>query len=117
MEGDIVEIIKVGFRRLDIFEFLLRVIYESAELAYLLLAERCAEDFLYFTLDIAGSVFQYMAESLALSMEVGYEMLCPFGQVEDCLKIYDFCAGRTYRAEILRQKFEHSWIGLDFRHG
>ncbi len=50
-------------------------------------------------------------------MQVGYEMFSTFGEVEYCLKIYDFGACSAYSAKILRQQLKHSRVGLSFRHG
>ena len=63
-------------------------------------------------LDIARRVLEDMAECLVLAVEVGHEMLRPFGKIEDCLEVDDFGRGSLDAAEILCQQLEHAPVAF-----
>ena len=72
----VVEILLCVF---DDLQFLFRIVDECAELAFLSLAQLIAENLIYFSLDVARSIFQHMLERLILTVYVGKEMLCALG--------------------------------------
>ena len=88
MQRDAVEILEVGLCRPYHLQLLLGIIYERAELTYLALAHRRAEQFGHLAFDIARGILEQVAESLVLAMQVGHKMLCAFWQVEYGLEIY-----------------------------
>ncbi len=112
VERDVVEIVKIFLFLGDQVELLLRIIDQRAELRQFRVAHGVAVDLMDLALDIARRVLEDMAESLVLAVEVGHEMLRPFGEVENCLEVDDFRRGRLDAAEILRQQLEHAPVAF-----
>ena len=93
MQGDVVDIVHVGLAVAQQGEFLTRIIDEGAELVDVVGTHAGAEELRYLAFDVAGGIFENMAEGLIFTVYVGHKMLGAFGQVEYGLEIDDFCGG------------------------
>ncbi len=119
VDGDMIPVVDVFFLLLHELKFLAGVIDQRAEFFFLRLPDLVAEDFVHLPLDVAGSVFQYVAEGLELSVDVGQEMLGAFGQIEDGLQVDDLGTGFRDGGEGVRQQLQVAHVvfyGLCFRH-
>ena len=95
------------------FQFLFGVVDERAEFLFLALTDFASEELVYLSFDVSRRVFQYVAKSLILSVEVGKKMLRAFGEVEYCLEVYYLGAGGSHRGKRLRQKIEVAQVAVD----
>ena len=106
-----VPVVDVFLDSLHQFQFLFGIIDECAQLLLLAFADGVAEYLAYLTLDVARGIFQHVQKSLALTVEVGQEMLRPFGQVQYGLQVDNLLGRVGYRRKRLRQKVQVVHVG------
>ena len=104
MESGQIPVAHVFFGGLDECELFLGVVDEGAELLFLDLAQGVAEYFVDFALDGARGVFQYVAESFVLAVDVAEEVFRPLGEVEYGRQVDYFGAGRCDGRELVAEQ-------------
>lgn len=111
VERDAVPVVQVALLALDKLQFLLGVIDQRAEVAFLGLAERISKNFVHFLPDHARGVFEYVLKCLELPVEVREEMLGSFREVEDRFEIDDFGRRIGHGGEFLGEEPEVFQVG------
>ena len=112
MDSDAVPILDILLLSLDELKLLLGIVDEGAKLFLLALADIVAEEFVYFSLDVTRGVLEYMAEGLALAVDVGKEVLGALRQSHNGLEVYYLgrCVGNRW--ERLRKQLQVMQIGI-----
>ena len=87
VDGNAIPIVDILLLGLDELQLLLGIVDEGAKLLLLALADIIAKEFVYFSLDVTGGVFQDVAKCLALAVYIGQKVLCALGQGHNSLEV------------------------------
>ena len=87
VDGNAVPVLYIFFLSLNQLQFLFGVVYQGAQLFLLALTDIVAKQLVYLTLDVTRGILQDMAESLALAVNIGQEVLGALRQRHDSLEV------------------------------
>ena len=101
MDGDMIPVVHIRLGLFHQIEFLFRIVDERTQFPFIAFADFVSEEFADLTFDVSRGIPQHMLEGSKRSVEIGQEMLCSLGQVQDGLQVDDFRACRCDRRERL----------------
>ena len=102
VHGNAIPVDHIFFFFLDKFEFLFGIIDEGTQLFHFAFAQSLSENFFDFAAYRSRCIFQHMEECLVFSVQVGQEVFCTFGQIENGFEVDDLGARIGYGRELRR---------------
>ena len=94
MDGDVIPVVHIRLGLFHQFEFLLRIVDQCAQFPFVAFADLISEEFTDLSFDVSRGILQDMLKRGESPVEVGQEMLCSLGKVQDGLQVNDLRACR-----------------------
>ena len=94
MDGDVIPVVHIRLGLFHQLEFLLRVVDERTQFPFVAFTDLISEEFADLSFDVSRGILQNMLKRGKSPVEVGQEMLCSLGKVQDGLQVNDLRACR-----------------------